>query len=366
MNMLYREFGCDAVLCKAGTFNIHGHATLHSACRACTTIEENEPDMVNVLGRTFCDGVDSAREILRMIYVDTLGRFWGKSFQPWADMKFDECELYGVSCVNGKISRLDLTGAEMCSNGDRQPGVTQYCKGIPAEIGKLSTLEVLQLSRRHFLRGSIPTEIGMLSHLRFLDMSGCASITGTLPSEIGNMEKLNRLILSHSRFRGTIPSEIFRLGLEKLYLTNNLFEGTISTWVGKLTNLKEFMISRNNFTGSLPTEIGGMTKLDNFEAYSNGFVGSLPTQLALPNLKRLGKSCPLFLQCKLRSANTRTVGFTDIFGNKLTGSIPDELARVEVSEHSDLSAAREGRMHDVETQLMIYFHCFDRCFRSYT
>lgn len=356
MNMLYREFGCDAVLCRPGTFSSHGHATLHSACRPCITIADNyEPDiaaeLAAILGRTSCIGVDfvqgdlnadgilSPREILRMIYVDTLGRFWGHSFQPWADMRVHECDLLGITCVNGQIARIDLSSAELCSNGDRRPGPTQYCKGLPAEIGELSTLEVFQLTRRQFLRGSIPTEIGKLTLLRLLDISTCTSMTGTLPSEIGNLTNLKRLILSHSRFRGTIPSEIFSLGLEKLYLTNNLFGGTISTWIGKLTNLKEFMISRNSLTGSIPSEIGGMTKLENFEAYHNGFSGSLPKELALPNLKRIGTADDLN---ELASARIPTAWLsirlpfifpfdsTDAFGNKLTGSIPEELARVEV------------------------------------
>jgi hypothetical protein len=300
MNMLYREFGCDAVLCRPKTFNIHGHATLHSACRPCTTIEETEPDMVDVLGRTSCEGVDfvygdydgdgvlEPREILRMIYIDTLGRFWGQQYQPWADVRVNECDLLGITCVNGKVARIDLTGAELCSNGDRRPGPIQYCYGLPAEIGQLSTLEVFQLTRRQFLRGPIPTEIGKLSLLRLLDISACTAMTGTLPSEIGKLTNLKRLMLSHSRFRGTIPTEILGLGLEKLYLTNNLFEGTISTWIGKLTHIKEFMISRNSFTGSIPTEVGRMTKLENFEGYHNQLTGPIPTEIAVPNLKRIG------------------------------------------------------------------------------
>lgn len=301
MNMLYREFACDAVLCPPGTFHNYGHATLHSACRPCPPPSDGPGEGATILGRTSCEGVDlvhgdlnadgvlSPREILRMLYIDTLGRFWGPTFQPWADMGVNECDLLGITCVNGLIARIDLTNAELCSNGDRKPGPIQYCKGIPSEIGELSTLEVFQLTRRQFLRGSIPSEIGRLSLLRLLDISSCTAMTGTLPTELGNLTNLKRLFLSHSRFRGSIPSEIFELGLEKLFLTNNLFDGTISTMVGKLTNLKEFMVARNDLSGSIPTEIGGLTKLENFEAYHNEFVGSIPTELALPLLKRIGK-----------------------------------------------------------------------------
>ena len=114
--MLYREFGCDAVLCRPGTFNQHGHATLHSACRPCPAIldlDEDDDDiyLAKVLGRTSCDGLEiingdvngdgkvSPREVLWLIYVDTLGRFWGPTYQAWADTKVNECDLLGITCV---------------------------------------------------------------------------------------------------------------------------------------------------------------------------------------------------------------------------------------------------------------------------
>jgi hypothetical protein len=219
------------------------------------------------------DGILSQREILRMIYVDTIGRFWGAPFQDWSNMSVPECKLPGISCVNDDVARIDLTSAEMCSNGDRRPGPVQYCHGIPTEIGLLSNMEVFQLTKRQFLRGTIPTEIGRLSLLRLLDISGCTSMTGTLPTELGNLSSLKRLMISHSRFSGTIPSEIFNLSnLEKLHLTNNLLRGSLPNNIGKLTNLKEFMISRNFLTGTIPTGIAGMTKLENFELYHNEYV----------------------------------------------------------------------------------------------
>ena len=313
MNMLYREFGCDAVLCRPGTFNLHGHATLHSACRPCSAIlnlDENDDDdayLINVLGRTTCDGLEivngdvngdgmlSPREILRLIYVDTLGRFWGPTYQSWADTEVNECDLLGITCINGEVARIDLSNAVMCSNGEGAAGPTQYCSGIPIEIGMLTTLEVLLLKSQPYLRGSIPTEIGNLKGLRLLDISSCTSMTGTLPSEIGKLTKLKRLLLSHSGFRGSIPSEIMSLsGLEKLHLTNNHFHGTIPT-IRKMKSIREFMIARNSFSGTIPSKIGYLTSLENFEAYHNQFTGSLPKQLALTNLKRIGKRYYLFV-----------------------------------------------------------------------
>jgi len=258
MSMLYKEFGCDAVLCRPGTFSIHGHATLHSACRPCPTSEEGEaqsPPESKILGRTSCkgvefihgdfngDGVLSPREILRIFYVDTLGRFWGLDFQKWSDMTVNECSLTGITCVQGEIVRIDLTKASLCTDGNRKPAPASFCKGIPREIGQLSSLAILQLARRHFLRGTIPTEIGDLSHMRLLDLSSCTALSGTLPTELGRNTKLEYIKISHTRIRGTIPSELMSLSsLEVLHLTNNKLSGPIPPL--HLPNLKELMIGK--------------------------------------------------------------------------------------------------------------------------
>lgn len=302
--MLYQENGCDAVLCRPGTFNIHGHATLHTSCRACPPTDEGEaldPPISKILGRTQCEGLEyvhgdlngdgmvSPREVLRMLYIDTLGRFWGPNFQNWANMTIEECDLEGVTCVKGRITKLDLTNANMCSDGNRKPGPISYCKGVPAEIGEIKSLEELQLSRRQFLRGSIPTEIGRLSNLRLLDVSSCVWLTGTLPTELGQLTNLKVLKIVNTKVRGTIPSELFSLtSLELLHLTNNHLIGTIP--LAHLPNVKELMLARNALTGTLPTEIGDMRKLENFEAYHNELTGKLPNEFGSCSLlKRIGK-----------------------------------------------------------------------------
>ena len=295
--MLYQENGCDAVLCRPGTFNIHGHATLHTCCRPCPGL--SPPDSL-ILGRTHCEGVTyvhgdldgdgklSAREVLRMLYIDNLGRFWGPTFQRWADMSVRECDLEGVTCVHGRVIKVDLTNANMCSDGNRKPGPTSYCNGLPAEIGELRSLEALQLSRQQFLRGSLPTEIGKLTNLRLLDVSSCVWMTGRIPTEVGLLTNLKVLKIVHTHVRGTIPSELFSLsGLEILHLTNNKLTGTLPPT--KMDSMKELMISRNMLSGSFPSSLGDMKKLENLEAYHNEFTGQLPSELGgCSFLKRIG------------------------------------------------------------------------------
>lgn len=150
MNFLYRQFACDAVLCPPNTFHPSGAATLHSGCRPCPRyVEQQDGTKIKhaskVLGRTSCSNVDmkvvngdingdgkvSPREVLRLLFIDTMGRFWGSHFQNWIDMNVHECDLVGVECVNGQVAKLDLVNAAMCSVGEHKTGVFPDCKGLP-------------------------------------------------------------------------------------------------------------------------------------------------------------------------------------------------------------------------------------------
>ena len=311
MNMLYQEFGCDAVLCPPGTFNAHGHATLHSACRPCPTTEEGEqkdPKESTILGRVHCDGAVSVhgdlsgdgvltpREILRILFIDTIGKFWGENFQTWANLKVHECELNGITCVNGEIAKIDLSNADLCSN----MAPVELCLGIPAEIGQLTKLQIIQLTRREYLRGSIPTEIGLLTDLTYVDFSHSA-MEGTIPSEIGLLTNLKVLNLAHCKFGGHFPAEVLQLpNLEKLHLTRNKFVGPIPTNLSA-PNLVELMIARNRFHGTLPTELGNLANLENIEAYGNFLAGSIPTELGMCKfLKRID----FYNNCEYRTNGT--------------------------------------------------------------
>lgn len=317
MNFLYRQFACDAVLCPPKTFHPTGAATLHSGCRPCPTTargEKQNPPVSKLLGRTRCDkpnievvnadvngdGVVSPREVLRLLFVETIGRFWGQHFQNWIDMGVNECDLYGVTCVNGVVAKLDLVNAAMCSNGEHKSGLVPDCRGIPTELGLLSKMEVLTLSRRQFLLGTIPSQIGRMTRLKYIDISECPYMAGSLPSELGLLSNLKFFNVIGSSFNSAVPSELFHLtSLEKLHLSNNIFTGTIPhSSFGHLENVKELFYSNNFIEGTIPREVGNLSKLENIEMYGNELNGTLPDTLSrCTNLKRIGEFPTLMIPC---------------------------------------------------------------------
>lgn len=173
-----RDHGCAAFLCPAGTWHPHGHATDFSCCHQVRLKEApllspfylqllipyflshqcpNIPfGQESVLGRNFCyghtkilhgdidcDGVVSQREVLRLLFVNTIGRLWGQAFQNWYDMDGNECDLEGVVCIKGGIiAKIDVSNADLCSLVERKSGYREECLGIPTEMGLLSDLEM--------------------------------------------------------------------------------------------------------------------------------------------------------------------------------------------------------------------------------
>ncbi|XP_010529201.1 PREDICTED: protein MALE DISCOVERER 2 [Tarenaya hassleriana] len=104
------------------------------------------------------------------------------------DSGFDKlCSWSGVTCVDGKVQILNLTGCSL--------------KGTLApELSRLSDLRSLILSKNH-LSGYIPKEFGAFAKLEILDLQD-NELSGQIPAEISNVLSLKHLLLSGNKFEG--------------------------------------------------------------------------------------------------------------------------------------------------------------------
>jgi hypothetical protein len=277
-------------------------------CRACPASDEDDfhgLPLNSVLGRRSCpstnfvygdldgDGQLSDREVLRLLWVYSVGSNWGAQYAKWADVDTEECLLNGVTCSDmGEIIKIDLSSAVLCSDGGRIPEYSKHCRGLPGELGRLERLTLLQLNGQKFLHTTIPAEVGRLTNLQYLDLGASPFVVGEIPRTIGNLSSLKILNLAGCHLNGTIPHEFYQLtNLEKLHLSLNILSGTISTKLGQLTNLKELMWSRSSMAGSIPTEVGFLVHLENLELYGNNLTGTIPSSIGnCSNLKRIGMS----------------------------------------------------------------------------
>jgi Leucine-rich repeat (LRR) protein len=133
---------------------------------------------------------------------------------------------------------------------------------IPAEIGKLTNLQYLDLCKAFELK-KIPKEIGLLKNLKMIRLS--LTEVSSIPKEIGNLSQLRILWIS----------------------SNNLTE--IPKEIGNLTNLVDLDIHSNNIP-EIPNEICNLTSLTSLNISYCG-LKQLPENIG--NLKEL-KSLNLF------------------------------------------------------------------------
>ncbi|KAJ4912614.1 putative LRR receptor-like serine/threonine-protein kinase MRH1 [Raphanus sativus] len=108
----------------------------------------------------------------------------------------DLCSWSGVTCVDGNVQILDLSG---CSLGGT----------LAPELNQLIELRSLKLSKNHF-SGEIPKEFGSFTKLEVLDLRD-NDLTGTMPPELTNVLSLKHLLLSGNKFSSDMSIKILRL-----------------------------------------------------------------------------------------------------------------------------------------------------------
>ncbi|KAK4489337.1 hypothetical protein RD792_005142 [Penstemon davidsonii] len=127
----------------------------------------------------------------------------------------------------------------------------EFFGSIPASIGQLKTLIVLDLSENQ-LNGSIPLEIGGLPSLNVLSLE-YNSLVCTIPLSIGNCPSMMSLSLAHNEITGSIPASLAKLPyLKNVDFSFNKLTGALPKQLANLVNLQSFNISHNQLQGELP------------------------------------------------------------------------------------------------------------------
>ena len=108
-----------------------------------------------------CDKLLSIRAALEGS--DSLNWSTGLNFNNWDGVRYD----FPSGGASRRVTELDLSGQSLSGR-------------VPAEIGDLTGLEILNLSESE-LRGSIPRELGGLTELTTLDLSD-NDLTGSIPA----------------------------------------------------------------------------------------------------------------------------------------------------------------------------------------
>ncbi|GLU15103.1 hypothetical protein SLE2022_316280 [Rubroshorea leprosula] len=191
---------------------------------------------------------------------------------------------------NNFTGELPATFAMLTSLKDFRIGDNRFTGNIPSFIQNWTNLERLFIQASGLL-GPIPTSISALvnlTDLRISDLDGgqatfpplsrmlnmkrlilrSCNIIGQLP-DLRQMTSLKTLDLSFNQLSGEIPSSYSALGTIKfMYLTGNLLNGTIPSWI--LKRKDNIDLSYNNFTAGSPGATGCQQQNVNLFASSSG------------------------------------------------------------------------------------------------
>ena len=234
MSGLVETFGCNALLCPIGTYNIVGRQTSETNnCTAC-------PSAV-YLGATECETAQEQADwkILASLYINTQGSDWIET-QGWQSLDnllqnanledlngaaLNVCQWSGVFCESGAVVKLELPNNNMVGT-------------IPVELFQLSALTKLDLSRNalEFDDTIGITAIGLSNSLTSLSLSGTklSSLDG-----IDHAQKLTKLFLDGLPLDSSpFHPDIFALTkLEVLHVQYSFITGKLPTLIGRLSNL---------------------------------------------------------------------------------------------------------------------------------
>ncbi|CAL9115140.1 unnamed protein product [Musa textilis] len=122
--------------------------------------------------------------------------------------------LQGVTCNNGRVYKLSLTGLALggaispfvanCTNLQSLDLSSNQLEGpIPPELSALLNLAVLNLSSNH-LTGSIPPQLALCAYLNVIDLHANL-LSGPIPDQLGLLARLSTFDVSYNRLSGPIP-----------------------------------------------------------------------------------------------------------------------------------------------------------------
>ena len=205
------------------------------------------------------------------------------------------------------------------------------------ELGNLNSLSSLRVED-NLLTGSLPSEVSRLVNLTELIISA-NTLTGSIPSSIGSLTLLTDLRLDQNQFFGLLPDAIGNMVfLETLQFDNNLLFGQLPDTFTNLVNLKLLYCGNNQLSGTFPENFGNLVALEDFQCFHNtisqsrqpGIRGTLPTSLGkMSNLKTfimyqngLKGTIPTFM------GEMSSLEFLDVEWNLLSGTVPTELGKL--------------------------------------
>ncbi|CAL5082095.1 unnamed protein product [Urochloa decumbens] len=237
----------------------------------------------------------------------------------------------GASPGSGRVTALAL-----CS-------LLDVSARVPAALGDLAALEILQIVSVPGLSGPFPATFAGLTRLRDVNING-TSISGAVPASLlAGAANLSTLVIANSKLAGPIPASLssFFPNLRYLDLSGNLLTGAIPPGLVQHGSFRFLLLSNNRLTGEIPSgygDAGGEDGLYAIDVSRNQLSGD-PSAFLFGITKATAR---IDLSWNALEFNMTEVEFPhhlrflDLSHNRITGSVAKSLRDVRL-EHFDVS-----------------------------
>jgi len=259
----------------------------------------------------------------------------------------DECQWYGVTCIDGVVSELELEQNRLV--GEVIPEISLLGGGL--YILSLGNDFDTPDNKRNEIVMPLTSFFGDLEYLTFLNLEGIG-LFGTIPDNLfDSWAHLEFLYLNDNDLVGELPRSIANAkSLEVLWLGGNNLGGPIISEIGAMTSLIDLSLESNfredkggkrGFIMTLPPEVGSLTSLEILVLADNALSGSLPMQLGdLISLRHLHLNSNFFeSQLPTALGNLQMLEEMDLSFNWLSSTIPPEIGNM-ISLQVSLSHAQ--------------------------
>ena len=240
------------------------------------------------------------RWILASFYYGLNGDDWFSN-KGWLSSKNNECDWYGVTCLEGAVTQISLVENTMV--GILVPELA-LLKNSLYHLSLGNNYDT-PIEERNEIVMPVPSFLGEMPYLTYLNMEGIG-LTSTIPKTLfSQCDRLESLYLNDNDIIGTLPSNIANLkAIKTLWLGGNNLGGSIISEIGQLTTLVDLSLESNfredsagkrGFITALPSSLAQLKNLEVLDLSDNALSSTIPAQLGdLISLRSLDLSNNFF------------------------------------------------------------------------
>jgi hypothetical protein len=224
---------------------------------------------------------------------------------------------YGLSCES-------LDGSSVCVISSLVLESFGLVGPLPESLADLSHLNSLVFASNE-LTGPLPDTIGNLKNLTSINVDS-NQLTGAVPVSLLQLPRLVNLSIGVNHF-DTLPDEIYMPSIQLFFAITNRFHGDLPVSIVNCTTLRQLDFFGNLYDGTIPSEYGLMTQLISLGLDQCKLRGPIPHQLGnLVNLELLTlDNNKLTGTIPSSIGNMRNLGKLALYVNLMVGPIPSEL-----------------------------------------